>query len=130
MIHSDPSLDALFAPACRAFVAANRDADVTRLLLGRAPPGIDLRLVAEQLTARRKAREKLPVWFATPDLVFPPPVSVEQASSQLTADYKAALVRIGRITWLFPDCSWYGRRGQGRSTSVTFKRSIESGLTS
>jgi len=22
------------------------------------------------------------------------------------------LPRIGRITWLFPDCSWYGRRGQ------------------
>ena len=41
-----------------------------------------------------------------------------------------SLKSIGRITWVLPDCSWYGRRGQGRSTSEKLKRRIESGLTS
>lgn len=86
------------APRCQAdaafleFVHEHRDADVTRLLLGKAPTGIDLRAAADQILARQKSRTKLPDWHGASDLVFPPPVSVEQASSRITADYKASLV--------------------------------------
>jgi len=50
-----------------------------------------LRLVADQLLARQKAKHKLPSWFANQHVIFPPPLSVEQASSEITANYKAAV---------------------------------------
>jgi 16S rRNA G966 N2-methylase RsmD len=50
-----------------------------------------LRLVAEQWLARQKAKHKLPSWFANQHIIFPPPLSVEQASSETTANYKAAV---------------------------------------
>ncbi|MEI7584703.1 class I SAM-dependent methyltransferase [Runella sp.] len=45
-----------------------------------------------QIESRQKARHKLPTWYAEPRLVFPPAVSVEQSSSELTGHYKASLV--------------------------------------
>lgn len=48
-----------------------------------------LHLVADQWLARQKAKFKLPSWFANKNLIFPAPLSVEQASSEITANYKA-----------------------------------------
>ncbi len=48
-----------------------------------------LRLVADQWQARQKAKHKLPSWYANQNVIFPPPLSVEQASSEVTANYKA-----------------------------------------
>ena len=48
-----------------------------------------LHLIADQWTSRQKARHKLPTWFANENVIFPPPLSVEQASSEMTANYKA-----------------------------------------
>lgn len=45
-----------------------------------------------QIEARQKAKLKLPMWYSIPHLLFPPAVSVEQSSSELTAHYKASLV--------------------------------------
>lgn len=56
------------------------------------PPSLPLRWFLEQLAARQKAQYKLPEWYANWDLVFPPALSVEQASSEATARYKASLV--------------------------------------
>ncbi len=55
-------------------------------------PGMDLKKVAAQLTSRQKAVHKLPTWYAGTELVFPPALSVEQASSEVAARYKAGLV--------------------------------------
>ena len=41
-----------------------------------------------QIQARKKAKNKLPGWYQNLDLVFPNPISVEQASSEKTAHYK------------------------------------------
>ncbi len=54
---------------------------------------IDPLKVIRQVAARQKAVLKLPVWYANEQLVFPAPLSVEQASSQATAAYKAALIQ-------------------------------------
>lgn len=54
--------------------------------------GIDGTRILQQLVARQKARTKLPAWYAIADLFFPAPLSVEQASSQATALYKASLI--------------------------------------
>ncbi len=75
------------------FILEHLTTDVGALVLrGKIDPSIDLRRVAEQLLARQKARDKLPTWYAQADLIFPPALSVEQASSEQTARYKASLV--------------------------------------
>lgn len=76
----------------RAFIEQHLTDDVTTLLLGQHPADLDVRMLAQQITARQKARYKLPTWYANPDLLFPPALSVEQASSEQTAAYKASLV--------------------------------------
>ncbi len=50
-----------------------------------------------QIQARQKAKSKLPSWYGNFDLLFPPPLSVEQCSSELAADYKASLVEGGTL---------------------------------
>ncbi|MFC7667004.1 class I SAM-dependent methyltransferase [Hymenobacter humi] len=50
-----------------------------------------------QIQARQKARTKLPEWADNPDLIFPPALSVEQASSARTAAFKAGLVEGERL---------------------------------
>jgi hypothetical protein len=80
------------SPAERQFVRDHLTDDVRALLLQAHPPGVDIKKVAAQLTARQKAREKLPSWYANGEVLFPPALSVEQASSERTANYKASLV--------------------------------------
>lgn len=48
-----------------------------------------LRLIAEQYISCQKAKHKLPTWYGNENILFPPPLSVEQASSETTAFYKA-----------------------------------------
>ncbi|WP_020599093.1 THUMP-like domain-containing protein [Spirosoma panaciterrae] len=81
----------------QAFIQANRTADVRSLLLRTHPANLDIRKLAAQISARQKARDKLPTWYANEALVFPPSLSVEQASSERTAHYKASLVQGKRL---------------------------------
>lgn len=50
-----------------------------------------LPLIADQWLARRKAKDKLPTWYANENIIFPPILSVEQASSEITANFKARI---------------------------------------
>ncbi|TVP42850.1 MAG: class I SAM-dependent methyltransferase [Mongoliibacter sp.] len=49
----------------------------------------DLKFAVQQIQAKQKAKNKIPSWYADPDLLFPVNLSMEQASSGLTAKYKA-----------------------------------------
>lgn len=53
----------------------------------------DLKEAVQQITARQKARTKLPSWTAHPKVIFPASLSLEQSSSELTALFKARLVQ-------------------------------------
>lgn len=89
----NPRIDISLNPEEIDFVRAHLTDDVGGLLLRAGhSPGVDLKKVAAQLTARGKAMHKLPGWYADATLVFPPALSVEQASSEVAAHYKAALV--------------------------------------
>ncbi|HLT41258.1 MAG TPA: hypothetical protein VKZ95_01020, partial [Sphingobacteriaceae bacterium] len=44
--------------------------------------------LANQLESLQKSEKKLPLWFHTPGIYFPPSLSIEQASSEETALYK------------------------------------------
>ncbi len=95
----------------KLFIWENLTTDVRSLLLRSHPVGVDIRKLVAQVLARQKARDKLPTWYATDALIFPPALSVEQASSERTAHYKASLVQgallvdvtggMGVDTWAF-----------------------------
>lgn len=55
-------------------------------------PNIDFKLIINQIEAKTKAQEKLPTWFKTSGIIYPSKISVEQTSSETTAQYKASLV--------------------------------------
>ena len=55
-------------------------------------PQVDMPMALQQIAGRQKAKEKLPDWYATPGILYPKKVSMEQCSSSQTADYKASLV--------------------------------------
>ena len=77
----------------RRFVKEHAGDDLTRLLLGASRyPSIDVPFAVDQITARRQIREKLPLWHANEDLLFPSKISAEQCSSEQTASYKQRLV--------------------------------------
>ncbi|WP_020606262.1 THUMP-like domain-containing protein [Spirosoma spitsbergense] len=95
----------------KLFIRENLTTDVRSWLLRSHPVGMDIRKLVAQVLARQKARDKLPAWYATDTLIFPPALSVEQASSERTALYKASLVQgallvdvtggMGVDTWAF-----------------------------
>ena len=54
--------------------------------------------VAEQLQAREKAKKKLPNWHQTKGIVWPPPLSIEQASSEQSAFFKSQFLSGKKLT--------------------------------
>lgn len=69
------------------------NADVTKLALQKNPfPEVEWNHILQQLAAKQKAKSKLPTWFKTQDIYYPSKISVEQTSSEKTAQYKASLI--------------------------------------
>lgn len=74
------------------FVRQHENDDPTRLLLAaRKYPGVDVRLAAEQIIARKAVKDKLPEWHARQELIYPSRLAAEQCSSETTARYKQRL---------------------------------------
>ena len=75
------------------FVRQNREGDIRQLALkGAGGKDVDLAWALDQISGWQTARSKLPQWAATEGLVYPPHLSMEQCSSELTAKYKAEVV--------------------------------------
>lgn len=75
------------------FMMAHRDDDLNLLLLHASRfPEINIPWIVQQIEGRRKAAVKFPSFLQFDALVYPPLISVEQASSETTAKYKASLV--------------------------------------
>ena len=55
-------------------------------------PTLDIKKLAAQVQARQKLVDKLPTWVSNPAVYFPAQLSLEQASSEETALFKASLV--------------------------------------
>ena len=80
------------------FLDQNLDQDLDRLIFRGSPfPDLSIRELAEQIESKRKCKTKLPTWFGTPGIIFPPKISIEQASSEPTARYKASLISGKRL---------------------------------
>ncbi|MBR5325891.1 MAG: SAM-dependent methyltransferase, partial [Prevotella sp.] len=84
--------------ATRDYIRQHLDADVRRLALqGGRDPEVDLPLALEQIAGRQKARTKIPSWAAIDDILYPPHLSMEQCSSEQTAQYKAKIAGGGNL---------------------------------
>ncbi|MEN2413435.1 class I SAM-dependent methyltransferase [Flavobacterium mesophilum] len=75
------------------FISKNVGAPISKLALQKNPfPEVDWILILNQIEAKTKAKDKLPTWFKTENIIYPSKVSVEQTSSEKTAAYKASLI--------------------------------------
>jgi hypothetical protein len=83
----------------RQFIKEHQNDDVRALALQAGKySGFDFQFALRQIAGWQIARQKLPSWAATEGLVYPPHLSMEQCSSELTAMYKAALCSGERLT--------------------------------
>lgn len=75
------------------YIFLHLDDDVRSLALKKMPEGVDAMWVLKQIEGYQAAKRKLPAWAEVKGLWFPPKLSMEQCSSQSTAEYKALLLR-------------------------------------
>ncbi len=77
----------------KEYIKQHRNDDIYRLALTKAPEGVDLQYALSQISAYQTLSKKVPSWAACDELIFPRQLSLEQSSSELTAIYKAELIR-------------------------------------
>jgi hypothetical protein len=76
------------------FIFKNEHADERELVLQHKTLfDLPTKLIAEQIAGRRKAKKKLPLWFETKGVVYPPTLNLEQSSSQATAHFKSTFLK-------------------------------------
>lgn len=85
-------IQALISEEARFFLQENANLSPAEIAL-RSPKisGLSPADLADQALARQKAKGKLPQFLAQEKLIFPPPLSVEQASAEAVANVRAAL---------------------------------------
>ena len=90
--------DFLLQPHVQSFINEQLHTDIKQLALQKHPfiPGEWLQ-VLHQIQAKQKSKTKLPTWFNTANILYPPPLSVEQTSSEILAGYKAAQISGNRL---------------------------------
>ena len=80
----------------KQFILEHRNDDVRQLALSaHRYPTVNVPEAIVQISGWQAARRKLPRWAAIDDILYPPHLSLEQCSSQLTAAYKASIVEGG-----------------------------------
>ncbi|WP_378187706.1 class I SAM-dependent methyltransferase [Aquimarina sp. W85] len=85
----------LLHPEVQDFIIEKSDqhTDLTKLILAGSPfKDITTQELAEQISGRQKALQKLPSWTVHRNILYPPTLNLEQTSSDQTAAYKSALV--------------------------------------
>lgn len=83
----------LLRPEVQEFINENLHSEITALVLKGSPfPDISIQIIAEQIQAKKKAEKKLPTWFKTKKILYPPILNLSQTSSEITAEYKSGLV--------------------------------------
>ena len=77
----------------KEYIKQHRKDDVYRLALAKAPDGVDLQYALQPIAAYQTIEKKIPSWAECDELIFPRQLSLEQSSSELTARYKASLIK-------------------------------------
>lgn len=80
--------------AVQNYINLNLIGDVNKIALSKSPfKNISAAELANQISAKKKAERKLPTWFSTEKIYYPPTLSIEQTSSEVTAKYKSRLAK-------------------------------------
>lgn len=80
--------------AVQHFINKNLTTEITKLILkGASFKGVTVQELAEQITSKKKCKNKLPTWFETHNIYYPNKLNIEQTSSEITANYKANLIQ-------------------------------------
>ncbi|MEO8794225.1 MAG: hypothetical protein ABI390_02095 [Daejeonella sp.] len=75
------------------FISDNLGADISRIIFSKSPfAAVSSKELAIQIESKKRTEKKLPLWFNTPGIYFPVKLSIEQTSSEITANYKSELV--------------------------------------
>ncbi len=92
-----PNYYALLQDDIQKFIEENKEKEITQTLLN-LPKEYqhskqNLRIeIGNQIKSLQKSKTKLPLWYTSDKILFPPSLSIEQASSESTAEYKASLL--------------------------------------
>ncbi|WP_397447203.1 RsmD family RNA methyltransferase [Polaribacter sp. R77954] len=102
-------------PEVQQFIADHLNTEITKLILKGSPfKEVSVQELANQIIAKQKCKKKLPTWFSAKNLYYPPKLSIEQTSSEITAKYKSGLVlgdKIIDITGGFGiDCYFFSKQ--------------------
>jgi 16S rRNA G966 N2-methylase RsmD len=75
------------------YISDHLKSDLHKLILKGIPfDGITIQEIANQIICKQKSEKKLPSWFNAKNIYYPPKVSIEQTSSEVTASYKSGIV--------------------------------------
>ncbi len=75
------------------FEKSNNTKDLAKLILAGSPfENVSIQELAQQINGRSKAKKKIPLWYQTRGIYYPPTLNLEQTSSEATAIYKSNLV--------------------------------------
>lgn len=99
------------------FIKAHESADPFELSLRLNQFSPESRkFISEQVFSRKKLKRKVPSWVNFDNIILPKPISIEQASSEITAKYKLELIRGNRILdltgGLGVDTSFFAKRAR------------------
>ena len=103
------------SPETQLFIREHQTDDVRALALqARKYPNVDMPTAITQIAGRQVAAEKIPSWRDTDDIWYPKHLSLEQCSSEVTARYKATLLKGNSLTDLTGgfgiDCAFLAAR--------------------
>jgi len=98
----------------QSFINNNINSEISSLLFKKKQNiSVGIKLLIEQIEAKKRCKKKLPTWFETENIYYPNKLNIEQSSSEITAKYKSKLLSgnsIIDITGGFGvDCYYFSR---------------------
>jgi hypothetical protein len=89
-------LENILHPEIQRYIRDHELDDVKALVLKHKEIlGLPAAIIAEQISGRKKAKDKLPAWYGTENIIYPPSLNLEQCSSEITANFKAKILEAG-----------------------------------
>lgn len=81
----------ILKPEIQKFIKDHEDHDPFSLLLKHTEiAGVPVKKIVAQIRSRQKAKRKLPFWHSMDGIYYPPPLSLEQCSSEEASIYKSS----------------------------------------
>ena len=80
-------------PEVQSYINDSLKVNIEQFIFKGSPfKDVSVQELANQIIAKHKSEKKLPIWFQTKNIYYPPKLSIEQTSSEITAEYKSKLV--------------------------------------